>query len=49
MEKEEKIKFEVKLHETKVKLQDKHILKNTSQTSKTMIGIGITKASDFEI
>ena len=39
MEKEEKIKFEVKLHETKVKLEDEHILKNTSQTSKTMIGM----------
>ncbi|CAB4039357.1 Hypothetical predicted protein, partial [Paramuricea clavata] len=39
MENDEKIKFEVKLHETKVKLQDEHILKNTSQTSKTMIGM----------
>ncbi|CAB4045453.1 Hypothetical predicted protein, partial [Paramuricea clavata] len=39
MENDKKIKFEVKLHETKVKLQDEHILKNTSQTSKTMIGM----------
>ncbi|XP_028414393.1 uncharacterized protein LOC114537543 [Dendronephthya gigantea] len=39
IEKEERIKFEVRLHETKVKLQEEHIVKNTSQTSKTMIGM----------
>lgn len=39
IEKEEKIKFEVKLHETKVKLQNEHSLESSPQANKTMIGM----------
>ena len=39
IEKEEKIKFEVKLYETKAKLQNEHSLESTPQASKTMLGM----------